>query len=57
VVGSSIVKNAFIRARAILGGLNLGLARVDISIWWQGRGGMVINQVENCICKMLCFEN
>ena len=40
-VGSSIVKKAFCAARERPGGINLGLDREGISIWWQFKGGMV----------------
>lgn len=38
MVGSSIVRNAFIFARKRPGGANLGL--LNTSIWWQGYGGL-----------------
>ncbi|XP_078315322.1 uncharacterized protein LOC111107615 [Crassostrea virginica] len=41
VVGSSIVKRAFVAARNRTGGVCLGLQRLGINIWWQGKGGMV----------------
>ena len=40
-VGSSIVKKAFCAARERPGGINLGLDRKGMSIWWQFKGGMV----------------
>ena len=39
-VGSSIVKRAFLHSRSRPGGMNLGLERLHISIWWQGYGGL-----------------
>lgn len=45
VVGSSIVKNAFIMARKRPGGSNLGLP--NISIWWQGYGGLGLYELEH----------
>ena len=41
VVGSSIVKRAFLAARSRPDGVNLGLRdRLKVAIWWQGKGGM-----------------
>ncbi|XP_052690745.1 uncharacterized protein LOC128168633 [Crassostrea angulata] len=38
-VGSSIVKRAFVAARDRPSGVNLGLQRLRINMWWQGKGG------------------
>uniref|UniRef100_K1QSM1 Uncharacterized protein n=1 Tax=Magallana gigas TaxID=29159 RepID=K1QSM1_MAGGI len=35
-VGSSIIKHAFLAAMLRTGGINLGLERLGIKIWWQG---------------------
>jgi hypothetical protein len=35
MVGSLIVKNAFIVARQRSRGINLGLSRINVEIWWQ----------------------
>jgi hypothetical protein len=40
-VGSSIVKRAFVAARDRPGGVSLGLQRLGINMWWQGKGGMI----------------
>ncbi|CAC5425000.1 unnamed protein product [Mytilus coruscus] len=40
VVGSSIVKNAFIEAKRSYDGCSLGLHRKNYRVWWQGKGGM-----------------
>lgn len=40
-VGSSIVKRAFLAARDRPGGVSLGLQRLGINMWWQGKGGMI----------------
>ena len=35
-------KHAFLEVRGRPGGVNLGLQRICVSIWWQGkRGGIV----------------
>lgn len=44
-VGSSLVKRAFIAARDRPGGINLGLQRNGIEIWWQGYGGMKLDDL------------
>jgi hypothetical protein len=54
IVGSSIVKNGFLEARSRPGGSNLCLK--DGEIWWQGKGGMLTNQLSNRIRTMLNFE-
>ena len=41
VVGSSIMRRAFVTDRNKHGGVCLGLQRLGINIWWQGKGGMV----------------
>lgn len=57
MVGSSIIKNAFLEARQSPGGVNLGLERLGVSIWWQGRGGLVLNRVRSHIRTMLNLED
>ncbi|XP_069131942.1 uncharacterized protein [Argopecten irradians] len=48
-LGSSIIKRAGIAARSRPGGLNLGLQRMGANIFWQGYGGLGIQQVESKI--------
>jgi hypothetical protein len=57
MVGSSIVKNAFIVARQQPGGINLGLSRINVEIWWQGIRGLVIEQIMKQIVTMLQYED
>jgi hypothetical protein len=38
--GSFIIKREFIEARKRPGGIQLGLTRLGLSLWWQGRSGM-----------------
>ena len=57
MVGSSIVKNAFIVARERPGGINLGLSKINAEIWWQGIRGMVIEQIKKQIVTMLQYED
>lgn len=40
VVGSSIVKKAFLHARKTYDGPNLGISRYGFNVLWQGKGGM-----------------
>ena len=46
LVGSSILKHAQLEAFLRPGGLHLNLARVNISIWWQGNSGLKLCQTE-----------
>lgn len=57
IVGSSIVKHAFVAARSRPGGINLGLQRIGVSIWWQGRGGLVLSKMKQAIQTLLKFED
>lgn len=57
MVGSSITKYAFIKARTRPGGINLGLQRMQAEIWWQGRSGLTLNKVRSQINIMRRFEN
>ena len=57
MVGSSIVKNAFIVARQQPGGINLGLSIINVEIWWQGIRGLVIEQIMKQIVTMLQYED
>ena len=57
MVGSSIIKNAFIVARHRPGGINLGLSRINVEIWWQGIEGMPIEQIKKQIVTMLQYED
>lgn len=46
LVGSSILKHAQLEAFLRPGGLHLNLARVNISLWWQGYSGLKLCQTE-----------
>ena len=52
-----MIKNAFIQSRHRPGGVNLGLQRLNLQIWWQGRSGMVVNRLRDQIHTMLGFED
>ena len=57
VVGSSIVKHAFVKARTSYDGVNMGLQRCNATVWWQGQGGMRWNQLERKLTYLLTFED
>ena len=44
-------------ARGRPGGVNLGLQRIDVSIWWQGKSGGCVKDVEKMIRTMLRYED
>ena len=44
-VGSSFVRRAFLYSRNRPGGKNLGLERLNVTLWWQGYGGLCLNTV------------
>ena len=56
IVGSSLIRNAFVHARSRTGGVNLGLHRIGVKIWWQGYGGMGLKDLEATIRKLLKYE-
>ena len=53
---SSIIKDAFVSARSRPGGTCLRLSRLNVSIWWQGKRGMVARQIKGQIRLMKKFE-
>ncbi|CAG2232678.1 unnamed protein product [Mytilus edulis] len=57
IVGSSIVKHAFVTARDRPGGVNLGLGRLNASFWWQGKGGMIVRHVKAQLRTMKKYED
>ena len=56
IVGSSLVRNAFVHARSRTGGVHLGLQRIGVHIWWQGYSGMVLKDLEPTIKNVLKYE-
>ena len=52
-----MIRNAFVRARGTHRGINLGLSRIGVKIWWQGYGGMALKDVERTIKVMLEYED
>ncbi|CAC5398778.1 unnamed protein product [Mytilus coruscus] len=56
IVGSSLVKNAFVQARTRPGGINLGLDQNGVRLWWLGKSGMRLNDLLNRIKLMLRYE-
>ena len=57
IVGSSIVKYAFLEARQRPGGVNLSLQRLGVNIWWQGRSGLTLSKLRNHIRTMMKLED
>ncbi|XP_076109520.1 uncharacterized protein LOC143078544 [Mytilus galloprovincialis] len=57
IVGSSLIRNAFVHARSRTGGVNLGLQRMGVKIWWQGYyGGMGLKDLESTIKRLIKYE-
>ncbi|VDI08973.1 Hypothetical predicted protein [Mytilus galloprovincialis] len=56
IVGSSLVKNAFVQARRRPGGINLGLDHIGVRLWWLGKSGMRLKDLLNRIKLMLRYE-
>ncbi|CAG2216618.1 unnamed protein product [Mytilus edulis] len=56
IVGSSLIRNAFVHARSRTGGVNLGLHRIGVKIWWQGYGGMGLKDLESTIKRLMKYE-
>lgn len=57
IVGSSIVKWAFVRARCLYDGPHLDLQRQGASVWWQGRGGLRWCHMRRTFRTLLTFED
>ena len=57
VIGSSIIKHAFTHAKQYGVGINLGLDRFRVNIWWQGISGMKWCQVFKHMKTLLCYED
>ena len=52
------MKKGFIAARSRTSGINLSLAdRLDVKIWWQGKGGLTISKVQKHIKTMMQYED
>lgn len=56
LVGSSIIKHAFVHARKSVDGVNLGLERIKSTIWWQGKSGMRICEIIPKVKHLLTLE-
>lgn len=57
MIGSSLVKEAFIAAKSRPGGTSLGLGRINVSAWWLGKSGMTSRQIKSLIRMMKRFED
>ena len=56
IVGSSIVKHAFVRARCN-GTVNMELGRHAASVWWQGQSGLRWGKLESKLNTLLRYED
>ena len=56
-MGSSIVKRAFAHALVRPGGVNLGLDRIPMEIWWQGYSGLKFVDLKKKLLYLKTFEN
>uniref|UniRef100_A0A8W8NS92 Tyr recombinase domain-containing protein n=1 Tax=Magallana gigas TaxID=29159 RepID=A0A8W8NS92_MAGGI len=57
VLGSSIVKHAFCYARKSQYGANLELDRHNATIFWQGKGGMRVEEICSKVKTLLKVQN
>ena len=57
IIGSSIVRNAFVHTRKSSVGINLGLSRVGLQLSWQGYGGMTTCDVMSKVRNLKRVEN
>ena len=53
IIGSSIVRNAFVHARTSSVGINFGLPRVGLQLLWQGYGGMITCDVMSKVRNLM----
>lgn len=56
IIGSSIVRNAFVHARQSSVGVSLGLSRVGLQLLWQGYGGMTTCDVMVKIRNLISWK-
>lgn len=56
IVGSSIVRNAFLAARQRPGGINLNLHKMGVNILWQGRGGLKLDNLKHHIRLLMTLD-
>jgi hypothetical protein len=57
IVGSSIIKNAFIKAQERPGGVSLDLQRLGVSIRWQGQSGLNMSNIRQQMNVMMRLED
>lgn len=55
-MGSSIIKHAFLAAMLRTGGINLGLERLGIKIWWQGYAGLKFTDLKKKVMYLTRLE-
>lgn len=57
IVGSSIIKHAFVQARGRPDGIHLGLEQHGVSVWWQGRSGLSATRLKSTFNLMRSLED
>lgn len=57
IIGSSLIRNAFVRARASPEGINLGLSRIGMNILWQGYGGLTVGDIMTKVRNLARVED
>ncbi|KAK3105093.1 hypothetical protein FSP39_017153 [Pinctada imbricata] len=57
IVGSSLIRNAFVRAKNSSFGANLELRSLQASLFWQGKGGMKWDEVLPKVRTLLRIED
>lgn len=57
IVGSSLIQDAFLSSYYRPGGTSLGLGRINVSLWWQGRRGMTTSEIITTIRKMKRYNH
>ncbi|XP_056006915.1 uncharacterized protein LOC130050703 [Ostrea edulis] len=57
IIGLSIIKHAFCYARTSSYGANLELARHNATIFWQGKGGMRLEEIYPKVRRLLKVED
>lgn len=55
ILGSSIIKHAWLHSKNRPGGTNLGLERIGVNLIWQGYSGMKLCQLKRRVRNLLKF--
>ena len=57
IVGSSIIRNAFLASRQRPGGIHLTLQRRGVNILWQGRSGLKLDKLKRHIRLLMTLDS